>query len=91
MLRRLLVAASLFCMVFAACGRKAPAPPTSTEVQEFFAALQDGDASIVDRLLRAKPELANAHNSAGESALAVAKRQTESDVADVIRRHGGHE
>ena len=73
------------------CGKKPPPALSQNDVQEFHAAVQDGDAAIVDRLLRAKPALVNAKNAAGETPLAVAKRQTESDVADTIRKHGGRE
>ena len=73
------------------CGKKPPAQLSANDIQEFHAAVQDGDATIVDRLLRAKPALVNAKNAAGETPLAVAKRQTESDVADTIHKHGGRE
>lgn len=83
---------SLFCaMLMSGCGKKSATPPSAHEVQEFHAAVLDGDAAIVDRLLRAKPDMANARNAAGETPLAVAKKQPESDVADVIKKHGGHE
>ena len=82
---------ALLILSLAGCGRKASDPPSANEVQEFHAAVQDGDAIIVDRLLRAKPALANAKNSAGETPLAAAKRQTDSEVAETIRKHGGHE
>lgn len=82
---------TLVILILTGCGRKAPEPPSANDVQEFHAAVQDGDATIVDRLLRAKPALANAKNASGETPLTAAKRQTDSEVAEVIRKHGGHE
>ena len=88
---RILMVTLCCAMVFGGCGKKSAALPSAHEVQEFHAAVQDGDAAIVDRLLRAKPQMANARNAAGETPLAVAKKQPDSDVADVINKHGGHE
>lgn len=72
------------------CGRKPQADPlTETEITEFFSAVQDGDATIVDRLLSAKPALANARNSQGQTPLAIAQQASNDDLVSVIKRHGG--
>lgn len=92
------IAAMLSLLVIAAvplaCGHKQASEspsPNSREVTEFHAAVQDGDADIVRRLLQAKPYLANAKNSAGQSPLAAAKAKGNEEVADVIQKAGGHE
>ena len=77
------------------CGRKkapdsAPAA-ASREVTEFNAAVTDGDGDIVRRLLQAKPYLANAKNESGQTPLAIAKQKGLDDVAEVIKKAGGHE
>jgi hypothetical protein len=45
----------------------------------------------VDRLIRAKPALVNAPNQNGETPLKVAGQRGSEDVADLLRKHGGHE
>jgi ankyrin repeat protein len=71
---------------------KAPAQTlTAQEKSEFQTALLDGDATIVGRLLSAKPGLVNAPNDAGETPLKVANRMGNQELADVIKRHGGRE
>jgi len=71
------------------CGKRAPNPPSATEVQEFQNALNDGDAAIVDRLLSAKPGLVNARNSEGRTPLAQARARDDAEMIQVIERHGG--
>jgi ankyrin repeat protein len=73
------------------CGKRKAEPVTETERTEFFSAVQDGDAMIVDRLLSAKPGLASARNAQGETALTIARRAGNDDLVAVIRRHGGTE
>ncbi len=73
------------------CKRSAPPPPTEQERTEFFAAVQEGDATIVDRLLSAKPNLANVKNDRDETPLKVAEKAANQELADTIRKHGGHE
>jgi hypothetical protein len=75
------------------CGKKTSSEPAanSREVTEFNAAVQDGDADIVRRLLQAKPYLANAKNESGQTPLTVAKQKGLEDVANVIQKAGGHE
>jgi len=75
------------------CGKKPASEPaaSSREVSEFSAAVQDGDADIVRRLLQAKPYLANAKNESGQTPLTVAKQKGLDDVADVIQKAGGHD
>jgi ankyrin repeat protein len=90
--RLCIVASCLATAGLAGCGHKAAPPtPTATEVSEFHAAVQDGDAAIVDRLLRAKPYLVNARNQTGETPLKVANEKGEQEVADVLRKNGGKE
>ncbi len=71
------------------CSKSAPPPPSSTEVQEFRNALNDGDAVIVDRLLSAKPGLVNIRDEQGRTPLAQARARDDSEMVEVIRRHGG--
>lgn len=73
------------------CKRSAAPPPSDQERTEFFAAVQEGDATIVDRLLSAKPNLANVKNDSGETPLKVAEKADNQELADTIRKHGGHE
>ena len=73
------------------CKRAAPTPPTEQERTEFFAAVNEGDAAIVDRLLSAKPNLANAPNDRGETPLKVAEQAGNDELATTIRKHGGHQ
>lgn len=73
------------------CGQRKAEAPSETEKTEFFSAVQDGDAMIVDRLLSAKPGLANVRNAQGETALTIATRANNEELAAVIRRHGGRE
>jgi ankyrin repeat protein len=53
--------------------------------------VQEGDATIVDRLLSAKPNLANVKNDRDETPLKVAEKADNQELADTIRKHGGHE
>jgi len=89
-MKKMLRLAAALMLLASACGNKgAVVAYSANDVQEFHAAVQDGDAVIVERLLRAKPRLANARNAAGDSPLAVANRQAEPDVAAVIKKYGG--
>lgn len=73
------------------CGRPKPAQPSSTEVQEFQNAMNDGDAAIVDRLLSAKPGLVNVRDSQGRTPLRQARDRDDAELIQVIERHGGKE
>jgi ankyrin repeat protein len=75
----------------AGCGKAKVAAPSANDVTEFHAAVQDGDATIVDRLLKAKPSLVNAPNQNGETPLKVAKQKSNDELVEVIQKHGGHE
>ena len=75
----------------AGCGKAKPVPPSANDVAEFQSAVQDGDAMVVDRLLKAKPALVNVPNQNGETPLKVAKQQNNDELAEVIQKHGGHE
>jgi ankyrin repeat protein len=92
--RPVLLSLVLTALVTAGCGGGKPqAPPdaSSTEVQEFHAALQDGDAEIIRRLVAAKPYLVNARNKEGVSPLQAAQRQNNEEVADLLRQKGAKE
>lgn len=78
-------------MVVVGCGKSEAPPPSQVEVQEFFAAVQEGDAAIVDRLLKAKPNLANVKNSAGETPLQIARKHNNEELAEVLEKHGAKE
>ena len=73
------------------CGKAKVEAPSSNDVSEFHAAVQDGDAAVVDRLLKAKPALVNAPNQNGETPLKVAKQKNNDELAEVIQKNGGHE
>lgn len=73
------------------CGKRKVEPPSETEESEFQTAVQDGDADIVDRLLRAKPALVNIPDSTGKMPLTVANEKGATELADVLRKHGAHE
>jgi len=91
-LRCMRVAAALWCAVpIAGCGRSAPVRPSQQETQEFQTALTDGDAAIVDRLLSAKPALANVRDQQGKTPLKYARERGDEELAQVIERHGGKE
>jgi ankyrin repeat protein len=93
--RWMCVMGAVWCMcvacVLCGCGKPAPALPTQQETQEFHSALMDGDAAIVDRLLSAKPALANARDQQGKTPLAHARERGDDELAHVIERHGGKE
>jgi len=76
---------------FAGCGKAKTVPPSANDISEFQTAVQDGDAMVVDRLLKAKPALVNVPNQNGETPLKVAKQKNNDELADVIKKHGGHE
>jgi ankyrin repeat protein len=73
------------------CGKKSGPATNPTEVKEFWDAMADGDSSIIDRLIRAKPYLANAKNDSGQTPLAYAKAKGDEELADVLQKAGGKE
>jgi ankyrin repeat protein len=75
------------------CGKREEpqAQANPTEVKEFWDAMNDGDATIIDRLLKAKRYLANAKNESGQTPLAFAKSQSNDELARVIQKAGGRE
>ena len=89
--RREMLAAALAAAALIGCGKKAPQESNPTEVKEFFDAVNEGDATIVSRLLQAKPYLANAKNADGQKPLAVAKQKGDEDLISAIRKAGGTE
>lgn len=92
--RWLLVGACAAALFAAGCGKKAPPEDTAAranEVSQFFSAVQDGDAAIVQRLIQAKPYLVNAKDAQGDTALKVAEQKGNDEVADVLRKNGARE
>lgn len=86
--RRYACAAILLAVLTAGCGKPKAAQLTDTEVKEFFTAVEDGDAAIVERLIKAKPALVNARNENGQTPLQVATQRNNEEVADVLRKNG---
>jgi hypothetical protein len=84
-------AACLLALTVVGCGKKGEPAANPTEVREFHAAIQDGDAEIVERLLKAKPYLANAKSESGETPLKIANQRGNEELADVLKRHGAKE
>ena len=75
-------------ILLSGCGKKAPHEANPTEVKEFFTAVEDGDAEIISRLLKAKPYLANASNDSGETALSIAKKKNNEEMVDALKKAG---
>src|SRR5579862_6797001 len=67
------------------------APPSAFDVTEFDSAVRDGDTEIVSRLIKAKPEMINAKDENGKTPVAIANEKNDKDMADLLKRHGGHE
>src|SRR5262245_29836000 len=67
------------------------AAPSAGDVSEFDSAVRDGDTSIVSRLIKAKPEMINAKDEQGKTPLKIATEKGDQEMADLLRRHGGHE
>jgi ankyrin repeat protein len=67
------------------------AAPSAGDVSEFDSAVRDGDTSIVSRLIKAKPEMINAKDENGKTPLTIATEKGDQEMADLLRRHGGHE
>src|SRR5205807_1534267 len=90
-IRLLPLAACALALAAPGCGKKSAPAANPTEVKEFYAALQDGDAEIVERLLNAKPYLANVKSETGETPLKVANQKGNQELADVLKKHGAVE
>jgi len=77
-------------VVVGGCAKKPTAVTTANpeEVRQFFSALRDEDTAIVDRLLSAKPYLANARDESGQTPLAIAQSLGNEELVQVLRRHG---
>jgi hypothetical protein len=89
--RMIAIVMTLFLTIALGCGKSKVEAPSANDVTEFHNAVQEGDATIVERLLSAKPNLVNAPNERGETPLKVAKQKNNDELADVITKHGGHE
>ena len=93
---RAMVSALLGCvaalLVFG-CHKKqaAPVEADASSVTEFDSAVRDGDTDIVSRLITAKPEMVNAPDETGKTPLKIATEKGDTDMANLLRRHGGHE
>ena len=90
--REMLLCLAGGALVLLGCGKKVEQQEANpNEVKEFFDAVNDGDADVVSRLIKAKPYLANAKNESGQTALAVAKQKGNEELAEAIRKAGGTE
>jgi ankyrin repeat protein len=67
------------------------AVPAASDVTEFDSAVRDGDTDIIGRLIKAKPEMINAKDENGKTPLTIATEKGDKDMADYLRKHGGHE
>ena len=67
------------------------AVPAASDVTEFDSAVRDGDTAIIGRLIKAKPEMINAKDENGKTPLTIATEKGDQEMADYLRRHGGHE
>jgi ankyrin repeat protein len=67
------------------------AVPSASDVAEFDAAVRDGDTAIISRLIKAKPEMINAKDENGKTPLTIATEKGDQEMADLLRRHGGHD
>ncbi|MEP6754271.1 MAG: hypothetical protein ABJA67_02130 [Chthonomonadales bacterium] len=70
------------------CGKKSAPEANPTEVREFFTAVEDGDATIVARLVKVKPYLANAKDAEGKTALSIAKKKGNDEMVDALTKAG---
>jgi len=77
----------------AGCGHKATpaAAPSPSDVAEFDSAVRDGDTDIIVRLLNAKPGMINAKDVSGKTPVAIATEKGDTEMANLLRKHGGHE
>ncbi len=80
-----------FSVILAGCGKKKEATFSQNDISEFFAAVQDGDAEIIRRLLQAKPGLANAKGANGQTALQIAKQKNNDEMVEVLKKYGARE
>jgi ABC-type glycerol-3-phosphate transport system substrate-binding protein len=77
----------------AGCGHKTASTvtPAASDVTEFDSAVRDGDTDIVSRLIKAKPEMVNAKDENGKTPVTIATEKGDQEMANLLRRHGGHE
>ena len=87
-----MIALAALIVVFG-CGQKATpaAAPSASDVTEFDSAVRDGDTSIVSRLLKAKPEMVNAKDESGKTPVTIATEKSDTDMVNLLKKHGGHE
>jgi ankyrin repeat protein len=81
--------AGFLLLLSAGCGGKKASPPSENDIKEFFAAVEDGDAEIVRRLLQAKPAMASVKNEAGRTALEAAAARGNDEMVSVLRKAAG--
>jgi ankyrin repeat protein len=67
------------------------AAPSAGDVTEFDSAVRDGDTDIVSRLITAKPEMINAKDESGKTPLTIATEKSDTDMVNLLKKHGGHE
>jgi ankyrin repeat protein len=65
--------------------------PSAGDVTEFDSAVKDGDTDIVSRLISAKPEMVNAKDADGKTPTAIATEKGDTDMVNLLKKHGGHE
>ena len=65
--------------------------PSASDVAEFDSAVRDGDTAIISRLLKAKPEMINAKDENGKTPVTIATEKGDTEMANMLRRHRGHE
>ncbi len=65
--------------------------PSAGDVTEFDSAVRDGDTDIVSRLISAKPEMVNAKDAEGKTPTAIATEKNDTDMVNLLKKHGGHE
>jgi ankyrin repeat protein len=85
--------AALAFLVLAGCHHPtaSTAVPAASDVTEFDSAVRDGDTDIIGRLIKAKPEMINAKDENGKTPLTIATEKGDKEMADYLRKHGGHE
>jgi ankyrin repeat protein len=92
MKRLILAVVCLIPVIFiSGCGQQKIKQFSARDVSEFESAVQDGDADIVDNLLTEKPGLANVRDQNGKTPLDIAEAKGQSDMIEVIKKHGGKE
>ena len=79
--------------LLAGCGHRGTSTtvPSTSDVTEFDSAVRDGDTDVVSRLIKAKPEMINAKDETGKRPVTIATEKGDQEMANLLRRHGGHD